>query len=91
MINPLYLFIFGLTVNVDAADLLLHDVGVDLAHVASAVGFLELPDVKTPCPLVVVRHADPGIVSHHSGVKAQDRLILRFQPTNLEQKIEKPW
>lgn len=72
-----------LTVHVDAADLLLHDAGVDLTHVAAAVGLLHLPNVQVPRALVVVRHGDAGIVRHHLGVQRQNGLVLGAHPAHL--------
>jgi hypothetical protein len=48
-----------LTVNVNTDHLLLHDAGVDLAHVATTVGLLHLTDVQLPRAVIVVCHADP--------------------------------
>ena len=41
-----------LTENVDAANLLLHLLRVDLAHVAPAVRLLHLPDLELPDSVV---------------------------------------
>lgn len=74
-----------LTVHIDAADLLLHDAGVDLTHVTALVRLLDLSDVQAPV-VVVVRDPYPGVVSHELVVKGQDRLVVRFHPADLQQQ-----
>lgn len=70
---------------VDTADLLLHPVRVHLAHVTASVAFLHLANVELPHPaLVIVRHAYPRVMRHHSVVQGEYRLILGFEPPNLE-------
>ncbi|KAJ8883687.1 hypothetical protein PR048_015541 [Dryococelus australis] len=64
-------------------DLLLHDVGVDLAHVAAAVRLLHLADVQPPRVVQVVRDCDARVVRDHLAVEREDRLVLRSQPSHL--------
>lgn len=71
---------------IEAADLLLHGVGVDLAHVAAPVGIPQLSDVESPNAVVrVMGHGDPRVMSHHSRVKTQNCLVLRPNPAHLKQ------
>jgi len=70
-------------VDVNTADLLLHDAGVDLTHVAAPVRFFHLTNVQLPGAVVVVRHADPRIVRHDLVMKRQDSLVLRLHPSHL--------
>lgn len=69
--------------DIDAADLLLHNAGVDLTHVTALVRLLDLSDVQSPV-VVVVRDTYPGVVRHELVVKGQDRLVVRFHPADLQ-------
>lgn len=71
-----------LTVDIHAADLLLHDAGVDLTHVTALVRLLDLSDVQSPV-VVVMRDPYPGVVRHKLVMKGQDRLVVRFHPADL--------
>ncbi len=74
----------ALTEDVDASDLFLHLLGVELAHVAAAVALLHLPDLQLPDAVLLVVHVDARVVRDHALVQRQDRLVLRLQPTNLQ-------
>lgn len=69
--------------DIDAADLLLHNAGVDLTHVTALVRLLDLSDVQSPV-VVIVRDAYPGVVRHELVVKGQDRLVVCFHPADLQ-------
>lgn len=71
---------------INAADLLLHDAGVDLAHVAATVRLFELPDVEPPRSVAVVGDADPAVVRNHAVVHREDRLVFGANPTHLQQQ-----
>lgn len=77
-----------LTVDVDAPQLLLHPVSVDLAHVATSVALLHLAYVQLPRVHVVRCHADARVVGHHLVVQRQDGLVFRLQPTDLLAKTD---
>ena len=72
--------------NVDTANLLLHNAGVDLTHIATPVTLLHQTDVQLPCTVIVVRHTDPWIVRHDLVVKRQDGLVLRLEPAHLQHR-----
>lgn len=76
--------IFLLTLNINASHLFFHGVGVNLAHVATTIGFFELPDSQLPSAQVVVRHTDASIVCYDPRVEGQDCLIFGFHPADLE-------
>ena len=58
----------------------------DLTHVAAFVGLLDLSDVKVPGAGLVVGDAHTRVVSDHSAVQTQDRLVVRSQPAHLSPK-----
>lgn len=72
------------TVYIDTSELFLHHVCVYLAHVAAAVGLLDLSYVQLPCTVVVVCDANPGIVRHHPRVETEYRLVVRSKPSDLQ-------
>lgn len=55
----------ALTHHLEVADLTLHGVSVNLAHVPAPVRLPYLPDVQVPCSVVTVRHSDPVVLRDH--------------------------
>lgn len=71
---------------INAAQLLFHGAGVDLAHVTAAVCLLELPDPELPGPQGVLRYGDARVVRHYHGVHRENGPIFRFHPADLGNK-----
>lgn len=70
--------------DIDAADLFPERVGVDLAHVAAAIGFFELSDPQLPfSEIVVMVDGDAVVAGNDALVEAEDRLVGQSHPSDL--------
>ena len=74
--------------HLETALLTLHDLGVDLAHVAPGVAPHHIPDVQAPRLVLVVGDHDARVVRHDALLDRQDRLGVHLQPPNLERKLK---
>lgn len=72
------------TLYVDAADLLLHWTGINLTHVATAVGLAQLLDAQPPRAKVLVSDAYPCVVRDNASLQRQHGLIGSPQPADLD-------
>jgi hypothetical protein len=60
---------------------------VDLAHVASPVAFLNVPDVQAPSVSLIMRNVDPRVASDYEFVQRQNRLRIQLHPPHLQIQI----
>lgn len=75
--------------DLDASHLVLHDGGVDLAHVTAAVALLHLADVQVPGAVLVVGEGDARVVGHDAVLQGQDGLRVDLQPPDLRGERER--
>lgn len=67
----------------DVSDLADHRLAIDLAHVPPGIFRLDVADVQTPRPLLVVAHAESAHSSHYLTVDRQDHLPVQMDPGDL--------
>ena len=70
--------------NVDTAQLLHHDGGVELTHVTALVLRLDRYNSQGPCLMLVMGHLKPRVLCHDRLVEGQHGLVTRFYPADLK-------
>lgn len=70
--------------NVYAPELLLHRVGVDLAHVTASIELADLSDFQSPRVHVLVQDGVPIVVGDYSALERQHSLVGHSHPSHLQ-------
>lgn len=76
-----------LTDHLQVTQLTLHRVRVNLTHVPSSVGFLDVSDMKKPYPVIAVGDRDSMVLRDHVTVNGQYGLGVHPQPSDLKVKL----
>ena len=75
-----------LTHHLQVADLTLHGVCVDLAHVKATVCLPYIPDLKVPCSVIAMRNTNAMIFSDHVRCYSKNCLCIDSKPCHLQKK-----
>jgi len=75
-----------LTHHLQVADLTLHGICVDLAHVPATVWLLYIPDLKVPCSVIAMRNTNAMIFSDHVCCYSKNCLCIDSKPSHLQKK-----
>jgi len=75
-----------LTHHFQVADLTLHGICVDLAHVPATVWLPYIPDLKVPCSVIAMRNTNAMIFSDHVCCYSKNCLCIDSKPSHLQKK-----
>ena len=79
-------YIFILTYDIEVAQSGFCLASVDLTHVGSLVGPLDIFDVKIPRPMALVADFDPRVASDHAVLNGQNCGSVEVDPCHLKGK-----
>ena len=84
--NKTVRYIFILTYDIEVAQSGFCLASVDLTHVGSLVGPLDIFDVKIPRPMALVADFDPRVASDHAVLNCQNCGSVEVDPCHLKGK-----
>ena len=75
-----------LTHHLQVADLTLHGICVDLAHVPATIWLPDIPDLKVPRSVIAMRNTNAMIFSDHVCCYSKNCLCIDSKPCHLQEK-----